>query len=321
MPKKWILCLILFLAGPAFGAQSAREIEAVNAAIIGRTRGMLGMQGGDRARIEGARLQIAPLLAVTDLKLAEHLMDFVESDANEFSRFIVLNSLWDIEPLEDTTAFDRLLAYFEDPKTSSSDRTSVSNSWRAAGIRSQNPALLAKVAARAQACKNYDALNDYLFFLDQERSALVANPWYLSLLYKNLKDHAVSLQVRATSARSLAMTISKFGTIPADSPTAATIRQNLMEALASEPNVDVQIEIIAAMTMAPSPAYLETLVRLKVSAPEEKIRQAADRALFAARGGFEASNSISTLQKIKNAGARVLGKFDRLGQACGGFLK
>lgn len=317
-----LLTAVFLVSCSSFAAQSPTDIQAINSQIVQRVHRMIEMQGGNyRPKALTAGLKIERHLRLEDHQMALHLVQLAEISGDEAVRFILLNSLEDIGQLEDTTAFERLLAFFENTKNSGSDRTAASNSIRAAGIRSGNATLLAKIQAHVSQCTNQEVLADYIFYLGQEATILSQVSWYFPFLFKNLADPEVAAQVRVSSARELGWALRKNGHVSSTSPMAGSIRQNLVAALASERDNDVRREIIMSMEVGPDAFYEKTLVRLKLSDPEEKIRSAAERALFAVRGGFENSNVISPQQRVANLHARALGALDHLKERCSFLLE
>ena len=317
---------VIYFSSPSFGMQTEQSVRDVNARIILKLDEILKLQEGSRrGDAVAVRERLAPYLNVNDIHLAQHLLDLVENefsaDSFSFTRFIVLNGLWDIGSLEDTEPFDRLLAYFESETTSMSDRTSASNSIRAAGIRSNNPLLLEKIRARVEECTSAEALAEYIFYLGQEVSLLNTKPWYFPFLIKNLRNYETSPAVRAASAYELGKVDSRFFSLSVTSDIARLIQQNLLAAAEAESNLEVRHRIINAMGMSRNAAYAEFLIRVKASDPDVELRGAADSALFALRAGFVNSNVISPFQKIANLRARVLGRLDHLRNYCSSLLK
>lgn len=315
-----MLSLMIGLVEPCFAEQSAADISRINRRIIIQVKAEFEKQGMDRLIVRRAFSRVEELLNENDLHMAEHILTHIEQNGTYTDRSVFLRSLGSIGSLEDSTAFDRLLDYFEKPTTADSDRAMAGESWVVAGIRSGNAILYQKLIARIRNCKNQEALRSYIMVLEKEQAWLVSADWYFPFILKTLRDPNVSAQVRVTCANTLIKAIWIYGPVAKDSELGTQIRTELVAALQTEPDAAARILMIGSLTDA---TYVidESVIRdLRFESPDREVRLAAARVLFFARGG-RTQFPASVTQTLINTRARSLGLVDRAKEICLSWLR
>lgn len=287
------------------------EIIEVNGKVLRDIDSLAGRQGGDvGVKVKEAWGELKPTLDVKNLNLVSEILDYVERNRNSSMSFVILSSLGEIGALEDTRSFERLLDIFDSKETSSQNRTSVSNSIRAAGVRSGNQGFLSILEKRVRGTADMAILAEYIFFLGREANLLASSTWFFPFLLENLTNPN-SEAVRKASASELGQVVWQHGEAIVRPDDLVEIKRRLFSALQSETDLEVRLGIIRAMEMDPDNLFRLKLISLKLGDPEPEIRKAAERALFAYRGGFENSNYIAPGQQLMNVIARLIGGFDR----------
>lgn len=279
------LCLLMFvlvLSGKSGAVQSAASVQRVNKSIIADFHAFVKMQGSDPQILRAAVAEVTPYLDPNDDSMAGNLIYYVEGTKNEKARFLVLNSLGRLSEFQDGSAFGRLVSFYLRNSTSSSDRTSASNSIRAA-IRTGKPSILRSVAIRVILSENQQAVADSIFFFGQDKQFLIATSWYLPWLMRKVIDYsASSLQVRANAFRELTYALSDEHGALVPGFMQTVIYERLLFALQTEPDNAVKRDMIIRIgEKLPIGYFSKTLMALKDSSTDPNIKSSAERALAA----------------------------------------
>lgn len=283
--KLFLAVLLSFVSFAANAEQSAKGILSANRKIIADFHELVGMQRSDPKVLKEAVDAITPHLKENDPLMALTLIHLAEKsipkpgESESKIRFLILNSFGSLNELEDTTAFERLIDFYENEKDDTFVRTPIANSFRAAAIRSGHPVLLDILVDRAFRCKNQDAVADYIFYFLQEAKHVISTSWYLPWLLRKATDYSASTQVRHNAIFSLTVGIEdKFHLI---SPQLQTlIFEKLFFALKNEPNKKVKKNIISLVSGMSLSLFAGEIKILKDTDPDPEIRSAAESALL-----------------------------------------
>jgi len=295
--KVFLLSILLISSVSAFAVQSERAIIYANKKIIADFHEHVSLQKSDPKILKKAVDAITPHLNERDPLMALKLIRFAEESTPEPGeseskiRFLLLNSFGSLSELEDTSAFEYLLDFYENEKSDSFVRTPIANSFRKAAILGSNSVLFDLLVDRAFRCKNQDAVADYIWYFGQEAQYVLSTSWYLPLLLRKATDYNASTQVRYNAIWQLTIGIDeKFKDIAPQLQT--LIFEKLFSALKNEPDKELKKEIIGMISGMSVSLFADALKALKDTDPDPDIRNAAERALLKGKDAVKCETKL-----------------------------